>query len=328
MTGRIRRAAAVVIILAAAAAFSGCDPPAANNDAKFKVVCTIFPIYDWTRRIIGDNTREFELTLLLNNFIDLHNYQPSVKDVARISGCDLLICVGGVSDGWVDGVVRQAANKNIAVIKLLERLGDAAKTEGSAEGAEGGHEHGADEDGHGDEYDEHVWLSLINARLFCAAIAETLAALDVDDADIYVNNAAAYMARLSELDRLYRETVDAAPVKDLLFGDRFPFRYLLDDYGLNYHSVFAGCSAETEASFQTIVRAAETLDALRLKYVLVTEDSDKKIAETVIRESRAKDQKILVLNAVQSVAPSDIASGATYLDIMQKNLEILREALN
>jgi len=310
-----------------------------SDNAKYNVICTIFPPYDWVRQILGDNINDFNLTLLLGNKIDLHNYQPSVDDIIRISTCDLFIYVGGGSDNWVSSVLDEAANPDMIVISLLELLGDSVKTEEIVEGMEDDEhdehgnedEDGADEDDHvhedEDEHDEHVWLSLKNAQMFCAEIAAALSSLDANNAGKYGNNLKSFTEKLSALDMEYQTAVNSASGETLLFGDRFPFRYLVDDYGISYYAAFAGCSAETEASFETVVFLAEKVDELGLKNVMVTESADQTIARTIISNTKLKNQKILVLDAIQSVTSSDAYNGTTYLSIMEKNLEILKEAL-
>jgi len=324
----------LILILLFTAALPGCTQNAIDKESKISVVCTIFPQYDWVRQILGDNADNMNLTLLLNSRIDLHNYQPSVDDFVKISGCDLFIYVGGESDGWVDDALKQATNENMIVINLMDTLGNAAKIEEIIEGMkEDDHDHNEDTEEHEDdhdheaEFDEHIWLSLKNARILCSAIADALSSLDVDNAEAYQNNLALYIEKLSALDSEYQAVIKAAPVKTLLFGDRFPFRYLVDDYGLRYYAAFAGCSAETEASFKTIIFLAGKVDELSLNNIMVTESSNKKIAETIIRESKGKNQQILVMDAMQSVASKDIANGATYLSIMESNLSVLKEAL-
>ena len=335
----------VVFLLLLTTALSGCAGSergeageAAEEERKISIVSTIFPQYDWTRQILGERAGDVELTLLLNSRIDLHNYQPSVDDMIKISGCDLFVYVGGESDGWVEEVLESAGNDDMIVVNLLDALGSAAKTEeiieGMAESAGDPGDHGHSHS-HGEEesleqeaeYDEHVWLSLKNAQLLCSAIADALSALDAGNAEAYQSNLAAYLEELSTLDAAYQAAVNAAPVKTLLFGDRFPFRYLTDDYGLRYYAAFAGCSAETEASFETIIFLAEKMDELRLTHIMVTESSDQRIAETIRNNTVEKNQQILVLDAMQSVTLRDISDGASYLSIMVRNLDVLKEAL-
>ena len=191
------------------------------------------------------------------------------------------------------------------------------------------HDHEEHEDhAHEDEADEHVWLSLRCARKLTAVIAGTLAGIDPDFSDHYQDNASAYMGRLDSLDARYAETVNHSGFKVILFGDRFPFRYLADDYGLAYYAAFTGCSAESEASFATIVFLAKKVDELGLPAVLTIEHPRTRIAETVVQNTTAKNQKILALDSMQGTTASDILAGMTYLSVMEANLEVLREALN
>ena len=314
-----------LLLLFPATALSGCKQTASNK--KLSIVCTIFPQYDWTRQILGDKTDDVEMTLLLNNRIDLHNYQPSVDDIVKISSCDLFIYVGGESDGWADDALKEAANRDMIVVNLLEELGDAAKEEEIKEGMEAGEEGTEEGDADSVEYDEHIWLSLKNAKIFCTVIADALSSLDSDNTEKYQNNLTAYIEKLSALDSEYKTAIDAAPVKTLLFGDRFPFRYLADDYGLDYYAAFVGCSAETEASFETIVFLAKKVDELDLNTIMVIESADRSIARTIINNTAGKSQQILVLDSMQSVTANDVNNGTTYISIMESNLNILKEAL-
>ena len=480
----------------------------AAGGQKLKVVTTIFPEYDWAKAVLGDKAENAELTLLLKNGVDLHSFQPSAEDIAKISEADLFIYVGGESDGWVDDALKEAKNKNMKVINLMETLGDKAKEEEMKEGMqesedEHDHDHGkevstfedsevkdrtladwkgdwqsayplaksgaldaafkekaektgkmtaeeykayytkgyetdiakinidgdtisftdesgktvkspykyvgtyiqnwstgtkaamyrfeaedknsgapiyvefndhmiapataehfhirfsnesfdaikdpenswptfypaaltgeevADElaghDHHEEtEYDEHVWLSLKNAELYVNKIAEDLSALDTANAESYKKNAEAYNKQLSALDTQYADVVKNATNKYLLFGDRFPFRYLVDDYGLDYSAAFVGCSADTEASFETVRFLADKVDEKKLGSILVIENSDQKIANTIQQNTKEKNQKILVLDSMQSVTEKNMADGETYLGVMKKNLEVLKQAL-
>jgi len=332
--------AALAFLFLTALFLGGAAQAGAAEDGKISVVSTTFPQYDWVRQILGEYADNFELALLLDNRVDLHSYQPSVDDIVRISTCDLFIYVGGQSDGWVESALRQATNPDMIVINLMDLLGDDVKAEEIIEGMEHDDDHGhGDEhgDGHDDDHDdddhheceldEHVWLSLKNAEIFCSAIAEALSSLNAGDAEEYRGNLAAYLEKLSALDAEYRAAASGASVKTLLFGDRFPFRYLSDDYGLSYHAAFPGCSAETEASFHTIVFLAGKVDELSLKNVMVTESANQSIAQTIINNTRSKDQQILVLDSMQSVTANDIQDGASYLSIMEGNLLVLKEAL-
>ena len=494
----------IIALTVASAAFSGCtanentseNPSSAH---KLSIVTTIFPEYDWTREILGENADNTELTMLLDNGVDLHSYQPTADDIIKISDCDLFIYVGGESDGWVDDALKNSTNKNMKVINLLDVLEDTIKTEEAVPGmqAEEGHNHGVSDfddsdvedrnlsDWNGDwqsvypyildgtldavmdkkaesgnktaeeykesytasyetdieeisiegntikytrkdsvstatyssegfyirhkddgskqvrykykkvsgdsdaptyivfsdhnistavpehfhlyfgdsgfddlveegkhfptfypasmtgaeiademieheekEYDEHVWLSLKNAEVLCNAIADALEEIDPDNKDAYAANASAYIAELSALDKDYSDTVNNAARKTVLFGDRFPFRYMVDDYGLTYYAAFAGCSAETEASFETVSFLAKKTDELGLPCILTIEGAKHNIAETIVQNTGSKDQKILTMDSMQATTSEDVKNGVTYLTVMDKNLSVLKEALN
>ena len=314
-----------------AAVLSGCAPQdasAASN--KLNIVTTIFPAYDWVREILGDETDRAEITTLLDSGVDLHSYQPTVDDIVKISECDLFLYVGGESDGWVEDALKNAPNKDRKVIRLLDVLGDSAKAEETVEGMqEEEQDHEEEEHGHEEEaeYDEHIWLSLKNAQVLVAAISEALQESDPARKDTYAANAAAYAEKLSALDGEYRAAVDSGKYKTLLFGDRFPFRYLVDDYGLRYYAAFSGCSAESEASFDTVSFLAGKMDALGLPCVLTIEGTQHKIAETVVQNTAQKNQQILTMDSMQAVTANDASSGVSYLSIMEKNLSVLKKAL-
>ncbi|MCR4648921.1 MAG: metal ABC transporter substrate-binding protein [Lachnospiraceae bacterium] len=361
--------ASLMTVVALTGCASGKGNSASGSGDKIKIVTTIFPEYDWTREILGDKISNADMTLLLDNGVDLHNYTPTFSDMAKISECDLFIYVGGESDEWVDDVLKTSENKDMIVINLLEALGDSVKEEEIVEGMEHEHEHeegeehdhedGDEEHEDGEEHDhedgdedhedgeeheheegeehdheheehesdEHVWLSLKNASVLCDEIANALETIDPENKDTYAANAEAYKAKLSDLDAQYKDAVDTASCKTLLFGDRFPFRYMVDDYGLDYYAAFAGCSTEVEASFNTVIFLAEKADELNLKSVMTIEGTEHKIAETVRDNTEAKDQQILTLDSMQTTTSADIAAGKTYLSIMTSNLEVLKEAL-
>ena len=300
-----------------------------NQTDKLSIVTTIFPEYDWVREILGDKADNAEITMLLDNGVDLHSYQPTADDIVKISDCDLFIYVGGESDEWVEDALRNAANGNMKVINLLEVLGDSVKTEEIVEGMqEEEHEHeDAEEHEHEEEADEHVWLSLKNAKMLVRVISKALQELDPNNKDIYAANADAYVKKLSALDAEYQTAVDAASNKTILFGDRFPFRYLVDDYGLRYYAAFVGCSTETEAGFETISFLAKRVDELKLPCVLTIEGAQHKIAETIVRNTTAKNQRVLTMDSMQSTTSKDVKNGTTYLSVMEKNLSVLKEAL-
>lgn len=313
------------LLTACGAASPGAKEAGAGEESGIKIVTTIFPIYDWVRSVLGEE--QADLTMLLNNGVDLHSYQPTADDIMKISTCDLFIYVGGESDEWVDDALQEATNKDMVVLNLLDLLGDSVKEEEVVEGMQAEEEEESEGEEEEIEYDEHVWLSVRNASVLSQYISEALQKIDPDKASVYQSNADAYIEKLKALDEKYTAEVNASAVKTLLFGDRFPFRYLTDDYGLSYYAAFVGCSAETEASFETVTFLAQKVDELSLHAVMTIEGSDHRIAETIINNTATKDQKILTLDSMQSCTQNDVDSGATYLSIMENNLAVLQEAL-
>lgn len=308
--------------------FSGCGDSSGNltDSDSISVVTTIFPEYDWMKSIVGDDSDCVELTMLLDNGVDLHSYQPSADDIIQIASCDLFVYVGGESDSWVDDVLAEAINKDMIVVDLMDVLGDAVQEEEVVEGMESEEESEEVEDE--PEYDEHVWLSLQNAQVICQYLADCLCEVDSENSAVYENNVADYLTQLQNLDAKYEEMVSTAARDTVLFADRFPFCYLTDDYGLAYYAAFVGCSAETEASFETIAFLARKVDELELTSILVLEGSDRKIAETIISTAESEDVQILSIDSMQSVTSADVDQGASYLSIMESNLNVLTQALS
>ena len=293
----------------------GCGAPNVKRSGKINVLCTVFPLYDWARNIAGNTA---EVSLLNENGTDMHSYQPTAADIVRLHSCDILIYTGGESEKWVTEVIKQSYNENLKALNLIELLGDRAVTE---------REEGAEHRENGDETDEHIWLSLKNAEILTDKIAAALSDADNKNADIYKTNAAKYSERLTALDNEYTEVLKNAKHKTLIFADRFPFRYFTEDYGLDYYAAFPGCSAETEASFETVIFLAKKADE-NGGSIFITETSNGDIAKAVNRNTAKKNKKILTLDSMQSVKKKDIKNGVTYISVMQKNLETLKIGVN
>ena len=298
-----------------------CSACEATSDGKPKIVVTIFPVYDWVMNVLGDRADDFSVTLLLDSGADLHSYQPSVADMVAVAEADLFLYVGGESDDWVDGALKNAVNKDMRTMDLLALLGDRAQYEEIVEGME------REEEEEELEYDEHVWLSLRNAAFYVDLIAGQIASLDEANVATYAGNAAAYIAQLNALDARYAETVRTSPRDTILFGDRFPFRYLVEDYGLNYYAAFVGCSAETNASAKTFAFLSDKTDELDLRVILKLESSTDDIARGIVDRSATHDQEILVMDSLQSATKKEYADGRTYLAVMTENLSTLARAL-
>ena len=278
----------------------GCARPAESR--KLQVVAAIFPEYDWVRQLTaGDDS--LELTLL--------------EDMVAVSQCDLLVFGGGESDEWLEELLREPSNPSQQVVELLPLLGETAH---QAETVDGMQVREAE-----DETDEHVWLSLRNAQRFCTAITDSLCALNPGNTALYRANLAKYLEQLEALDESYRETVQAGRLDTIVVCDRFPFRYLVEDYGLKYYAAFPGCSAEAGASFETVVFLAERARELRVNALLVTESSDGRLANTVA-ENSGGHAAVLTLNSMQSVS-ADTAKDSSYLSVMEQNCQVLEQAL-
>ena len=322
----MRRSLFLTALLTAGAFFlTGCGSVAAHDPGdhtdKLRIVCTVFPEYDWTRQILGSHADETELYYILENGSDPHSFQPSVDDMMKIAECDLFLYIGGESDAWTADAIAGAVNPDMETVALLDAVGDAAVNEEVREGMQAAEEEEAP------AFDEHVWLSLRNAEKVCGVIADRLCKLDNANSDDYRANLTAYTQKLNALDQGFQALADGAQQKTLLFGDRFPFRYFTDDYGLDYYAAFAGCSAETEASFETVVFLANKTDELGLDTVYTIESSDGSIAKTIIENTAEKNQQIAVLNSIQSVTAQQIQEGTTYLSLMQQNYDVLQAHL-
>lgn len=334
----MKKIVAYVMALIMVTGLSGCVEK--NNtvydSGKINIVATTFPEYDWACNIVGE-AEGIDVTLLNDSAVDMHSYQPTVDDIAIISNCDLFIYVGGQSDLWANDILGTDKSKNVKAICMMDTLGSGVKEEIIVEGMQEDHDHEEDHEhedkeldhGHDDvELDEHVWLSLKNAKILCQSITTAISEIDPDNADIYQSNFDVYIAEIDKLDSEYQAVVDGAPNKILLFGDRFPFRYMLDDYGIEYFAAFPGCSAETEASFETVAFLSSKISELDLQNVITIEGSNQSIAKTIIDSSKKADVNVITLNSIQSISPSEISSGTTYLSLMQDNLEVLKKALS
>lgn len=325
----------ISVLLTGAVLLTGCgtgNVSENHSSEKIRVVCTTFPQYDWLKNILGESEDDFELTLLVKNSADVHNYQPSAKDMIAIREADLFVYIGGESDTWAADLMASDASLKEKAVSLVETLGDEALIEEIVEGMTHTHEH-SEEDGHihndkeHDTVDEHVWLSLNNAEVLCQYLSERVCELSPECAEAFRTNTAAYTEELHALNDQYRDMVNASAKNTLIFGDRFPFRYLTEDYGLEYYAAFAGCNAEVEAGFDTVVFLADKVKELHTSYIMVIDGSDRELAKTISNTANKTDMEILVLDSMQSVSWEDIQQGTNYLDIMKANMEILRKAL-
>lgn len=314
-------AAAAVI---AAASLSGCAESRKTDNSKLSIVCTNFAEYDWTKNIIG-STDSADIKYLLGSGVDIHNYQPSTQDMLTISDCDVFIYSGGESETWVDDAIGNVHNKDLRVLRLFDALGQNLKEEETKEGMAAEEEEEEEEDGI--EYDEHIWLSLKNAEILCRSICDTICEADPQNSSAYRSNLDSYEEKLKALDAEYTEMSENSASRTIIVGDRFPFRYLVDDYGIDYYAAFPGCSAETNASFETVATLAGKLDELKLGTVFILENSDDSIARSVIDNSGSKDASIETLDSLQSVTQKNADDGVTYLSLMEDNFTTLKKVL-
>ena len=357
-------AAFAMFILAAALTLVACSAESSEKTSapkKVSIVATTYPQYDWLKNVLGNRLDAVDLKLLIKNGTDLHSYKPSAQDIAAIASADMVVYVGGESDEWMEKALSATPKAGRVQVNLMEALGDRVKEEEIVEGMqaeeehEHHHEHGEEaeeheyehhehaeehehehaeehEDGHHHheeaENDEHIWLSLKNAEILVRALADAIAKVDSTNATEYHMNAALYVAKISALDAQYRAATDSATLKTILFGDRFPFRYLVDDYGIKYFAAFVGCSAESEASFETVAFLAGKMDSLALPAIFTIDGSNGKIARAILDASKkSKETPVLTLNSMQSVTDAQMQSGVDYLSVMQSNLEVLKKAI-
>ena len=315
---RIMAIAAVLCMAFGLGALSSCG---VKDDGKINVVVTIFPEYDWVMNVVGEKSDKFSVTWLLNGVTDLHSYDPSVSELVKVYNADIFIYVGGESDGWAKETLASGnVKKDMRILNLMDILGSDVKEEEIKEGMQA-------DDGEDKEYDEHVWLSLKNAAIFVDKIAEAICSVDSENSGEYLRNAKDYKEKLSAVDSEYRAAVSGATKNALVFADRFPFRYMTDDYSLDYYAAFVGCSAESAAKPETITFLASKVDELGLNVILTIERSDGRIAQTVKASTTAKNQAILAMNSMQSITEREYKDGINYLSVIRSNLEVLKRAL-
>lgn len=296
------------------------------NADKIKVTASIFPIFDWTNYLSYPENKTVDplsLQLLVKNGVDLHSYQPSASDIVQISTSDIFIYVGGESDAWVKDALAASTNPNQVVINLMDVLKDNLKEESN----EGIFQENEEEDEEGIAYDEHIWLSVKNAEICCKAISKVLCQVNPDYTELYEKRLDSYLERLELLNVKYRTALNDENLKPIIICDRFPFRYLADDYNLKYYAAFSGCTTDTEASFETLTLLTQKVDEINPKCVFILDGSSDKLAKTVIYNSSHKMLDIKTLNSMQSVTLRDAFNGKTYIKYMEDNLESILKSM-
>lgn len=317
---RLFRAAAYACCIAILLCGCAAEPPKANKE-KLSVITTIFAPYDFVRQIGGDRV---SVKMLLNPGADAHSYEPSPNDIVRISECDLFIYTGGENDEWVNELLK--SNKNINTLKMLDCVDtlDEEIKDGMAGHEHSGHDEHSGHNGHG-EADDHVWTSPENAVKIVEKIRGQLCAKDPKNAAYYTENAAAYTAELQKTDSEFREIVKNAKRKTLIFGDRFPVRYFVEEYGLDYYAAFPGCSSSVEANPRTVEYLINKIKSEKIPSVFYIELSDRRMAKVLSEETGAK---MLLFHSAHNVSAEDFKNGITYLEIMENNEKALKEALS
>lgn len=313
--------ALLLVLLISAGLFSACsDSPSENG--KINIVCTVFPYYDWVKNIAGDS-ENINVTLLLDSGTDLHSYQPTAADIITISSADIFIFTGGTSDSWVKDALKTSKNEEAVILEMMGNLPEDSLFCVEAIGEE---EHIHEGEEHNHQHDEHIWLSIKNAVKLSEIIKNVIQDKDPDNKNKYQENFDIFRNKLDSLDKSFAEEIGKCSKDTIIFADRFPFIYLTNDYGLQYAAAFSGCSAESEASFETVTKLAGKTDELGLSYIVITETADGSVAETVRNATKNKNQEILTLNSMQSVTKDKL--GFSYIEIMEENLQVIKTALS
>ena len=313
------------VMLLGVCSLGGCsaERPSPDEDGVLRIVCTVFPAYDFCRELTrGLPDGSVELILLGRNGKDMHSYEPSAADIVELARADLLVCVGGGTEAWVDATLEAADNPALRVFYMME----ACETSTELHDGEVCEDHDHDHDHAEGAADEHVWVSLRRSEQIVAALCEEIAALTSGDEQAAVcrENAEAYRASLLELDAQYEETVRGAPRSTVLIADRYPFAYLMDDYHIDCVAAFPGCSTETSASFATQTMLVETVETQGLPYIFVIDGTDSVVATMICERTGAE---ILRLSSGQVVTDTQLRDGVTYLSMAEQNLENLKKAL-
>lgn len=313
----MKRIMASVLLLCLALSMTACggSDPARERSASVSIVTTVFPAYDFARQIAGERA---EVSLLVPPGAESHSFEPTARDVIRVQECTLFFCNGGESEAWVDDLLAEQPVETLRMLDCVEALEEEEK-----EGMQELHEEEEDEE-EGPEYDEHVWTSPVNAELICEALCERLCTLDPEGETGYRENLERYSAQLRELDAAFRETVAQGRHHTLVFADRFPVRYFVEEYGLDYFAAFPGCSDDTEPAARTVAFLIDRVREEKLPAVFYIEFSNEKMADVVCEDTGCRK---LLFHSCHNVSAADLENGVTYLELMWGNVSALKEAL-
>ncbi len=306
----------VVLIIIGIVLLTGC-----NNDEivanKLIIRTTSFPGYDFARAIAKDKAN---IKMLLKPGSEMHDFEPTPQDIKDIKNSDIFIYVGGESDEWIDDILDDVDTSKTKIIKLMDLVNIVEE-----EQVEGMEEESKEEESEETEYDEHIWTSPMNAVTIINKIKDEIIELDKDNKEVYEENANNYVDKLLVIDSQIREIVANSKRKELIFGDRFPLRYFVDEYYLSYYAAFPGCSEQTEASAKTLTFLINKVKEDHIPVVFHIELSSGKIANAISSETGAK---VLEFKSAHNILQKDFESGITYIDIMNDNIKVLKEALN
>lgn len=326
----------LIILLMPALCACAAAPVQDAGNGKLRIAATVFPAYDFARQIAGERA---EVTLLVPPGSESHSYEPTPQDMLLLKDCALLIANGGESEAWLDSVA-DGLDGNVPILLMLDCV--TALEEETREGMQSGgilsrahgddsHSHaghGHDEhdkhDEHEEEFDEHVWTSPANAVDICRAICARLCAVDPAGADYYRGNFRDYSAKLSALDAEFRAAVDAAPRRTLIFADRFPVRYFVEEYGFDYYAAFPGCADDAEPSARTVAFLIDKVRDGHIPAVFYIEFSNEKMADIICEETGCEK---LLFHSCHNVTAAQLADGVSYLALMEQNLVNLKEAV-
>ena len=285
-----------------------------NEEKKINIISTSFPGYDFARAITK-NIDDVNVKMLLKPGAEMHDYEPTPKDIINIEKSNMFIYVGGDSDEWVKKIIKKINPKKTKIIKLMDLTNITYEEE--VEGME--------EEHHEEEYDEHVWTSPVNAIKITESLEKEIIKIDKQNKEKYEKNSNKYKNELNKIDTEIRQIIDNSKRKELIFGDRFPLKYFTDEYNLKYYAAFKGCSEQTEASAKTIAFLINKVKEDNIPVVFSIELSNKKLAEEIAKQTNTK---VLEFHSAHNISKEDFKNEITYIDIMNKNIKALREALN
>lgn len=320
---------AVGAVIMLACVMAACNTQSVTKEDKVSVVCTVFAAYDWTRALLTDQAEAVDVEYLFDDGADVHSFQPGADDYVKIAESDIFIYIGGPGTEWIEDALNNSPKKERIVIDLSQAAGvelieNTADTQWHSDDEDESHSH--EEHEHAGGFDEHIWMSVTNAESCVYEIADALCEKMPRIKKQINANCDAYVLKLEELDEKYRDEIESYYTKYIVVADRFPFRYLTQEYGISYDAAFAGCQTEAEADFDMIIRLANAVDESDVPAIVVTEVSDQKLAETILENTEDDYKMILVLDSMQAVTAGDVRDGVTYLGVMEQNLETLQKA--